>query len=73
MNLIFHEWKVLNPFSFQYDAEIMYWETKTKEQQHQMEILAKDAARVDAALKQVDEQVMTLNSYKENIINFLFQ
>lgn len=36
----------------------MYWETKTKEQQHQMEILAKDAVRVDAALKQVDEQVM---------------
>lgn len=46
----------------------MYWETKTKEQQHQMEILAKDAARVDAALKQVDEQVMILNSYKENIL-----
>lgn len=35
----------------------MYWETKTREQQHQMDVLAKDAARVDAALKQVDEQV----------------
>lgn len=36
----------------------MYWETKTREQQHQMDILAKEAARVDAALKQVDEQVI---------------
>jgi hypothetical protein len=36
----------------------MYWETKTREQQHQMDILAKDAARVDAALKQMDEQVL---------------
>lgn len=35
----------------------MFWETKTKEQQHQMDMLAKDAARVDATLKQVDDQV----------------
>lgn len=41
----------------------MYWETKTKEQQHQMEILAKDAVRVDAALKQVDEQVMCIQIF----------
>lgn len=35
----------------------MYWETKNREQQNQMDILATDAARVDAALKQMDEQV----------------
>lgn len=41
----------------------MYWETKTKEQQHQMEILTKDAVRVDAALKQVDDQVMMVRVF----------
>ncbi|KAL6966034.1 Ras association domain-containing protein 8 [Sarracenia purpurea var. burkii] len=46
-----------------YDAEIMFWETKTREQQHQMDILAKEAARVDTALKQVDEQLTAKRNY----------
>ncbi len=45
----------------------MYWETKTKEQQHQMEMLSLDAARVDSTLKQVDEQVSTS---ERKLLNF---
>ncbi|XP_065209698.1 ras association domain-containing protein 8 isoform X2 [Planococcus citri] len=50
-----------------YDAEIIYWETKTREQQHQMDILAKEVARVDATLKQVDEQLRSAGPVEEEM------
>lgn len=40
-----------------YDAEIMFWEGKTKEQQLQMEFMAKDAANIEATGRRTEEQV----------------
>lgn len=40
-----------------YDAEIMYWEGKTREQQHQMDFMAQEAARIEATGKHTEEQV----------------
>lgn len=47
------------------DAEIIYWETKTREQQLQMDALAKEAASMDVAVKQVEEQLRALGQVEE--------
>lgn len=41
----------------QYDAEINYWEVKTREQQHQMDFMAQEAARIEATGRHTEEQV----------------
>jgi hypothetical protein len=41
----------------QFDAEIVFWEGKTREQQHQMEFLSQEAARVEAAVRLSEGQV----------------
>jgi hypothetical protein len=41
----------------QFDAEIVFWEGKTREQQHQMEFLSQEAARVESAVRLSEEQV----------------
>lgn len=41
-----------------YDAEIMYWEGKTREQQHQMDFMAQEAARIEATGRHTEEQVL---------------
>lgn len=42
---------------FQYDAEIVFWEGKTKEQQHQIEFMTQETARIEAASRQAEDQV----------------
>ena len=49
----------------QYDAEIVFWEGKTREQQHQMEFLAQEAARVEVATRLAEEQLRLLNGVEE--------
>lgn len=46
-----------------YDAEIMFWEGKTREQQHQMDFMAQEATRIEATGRHTEEQVY---------LNFLF-
>jgi hypothetical protein len=41
----------------QFDAEIVFWEGKTLEQQHQVEFLAQEAARIEVAARLGEEQV----------------
>jgi hypothetical protein len=41
----------------QFDAEIVFWEGKTREQQHQMEFLSQEADRVEVAARLSEEQV----------------
>jgi len=51
-----------------YDAEIMYWEGKTREQQHQMDFMAQEAARIEATGRHTEDQVQ-FNLYYNIIIN----
>jgi Ras association domain-containing protein 7/8 len=41
----------------QFDAEILFWDGKTREQQHQMEFLSQEAARIEVATRLGEEQV----------------
>lgn len=41
----------------EYDSEIVYWEAKTREQQHQMDFMAQEAARIEATGRHTEEQV----------------
>jgi Ras association domain-containing protein 7/8 len=45
----------------QFDAEIVFWEGKAREQQHQMEFLLQEATRVEAAARLSEEQVCHLS------------
>ncbi|XP_050429282.1 ras association domain-containing protein 8 [Adelges cooleyi] len=48
-----------------YDAEIMYWEGKTKEQQHQMDFMAQEAARIEATGRHTEEQLRLFGQVEE--------
>ncbi|XP_018899170.1 ras association domain-containing protein 8 isoform X2 [Bemisia tabaci] len=48
-----------------YDAEILYWEGKTREQHHQMEYLAQEVARVEAIGRQTEDQLQALGQIEE--------
>jgi Ras association domain-containing protein 7/8 len=49
---------VVNAFTLlQFDAEIVFWEGKTREQQHQVDFLAQEAARIEVAARLGEEQV----------------
>ncbi|KAJ9591203.1 hypothetical protein L9F63_002274, partial [Diploptera punctata] len=47
------------------DAEIVFWEGKTREQQHQMEFLAQEAARIEVTTRLAEEQLRLLNGVEE--------
>lgn len=59
---------VVNAFNFlQFDAEIVFWEGKTREQQHQMEFLAQEAARIEVAARLGEEQVcLSVSLYRHD-------
>lgn len=40
-----------------YDAEIVFWEGKTREHQHQMEFMSQESARMEAQSRQAEDQV----------------
>lgn len=40
-----------------YDAEIVFWEGKTREQQHQIEFMAQEMARIETQSRLTEEQV----------------
>ncbi|XP_026811849.1 ras association domain-containing protein 8 [Rhopalosiphum maidis] len=48
-----------------YDAEIMYWEGKTREQQHQMDFMTQEAARIEATGRHTEEQLRLLGQVEE--------
>ncbi|VVC37264.1 Hypothetical protein CINCED_3A014068 [Cinara cedri] len=48
-----------------YDAEIMYWEGKTREQQHQMDFMAQEAARIEATGRHTEEQLRLMGQVEE--------
>ncbi|XP_050533539.1 ras association domain-containing protein 8 [Daktulosphaira vitifoliae] len=48
-----------------YDAEIMYWEGKTKEQQHQMDFMSQEAARIETTGRHTEEQLRLLGQVEE--------
>lgn len=48
-----------------FDAEIVFWEGKAREQQHQMEFLSQEAARVEAAVRLSEEQLRLLSGVEE--------
>jgi hypothetical protein len=53
-----HAMPVVSAFNLlQFDAEIVFWEGKAREQQHQLEFLSQEAARVEAAVRLSEEQV----------------
>ena len=41
----------------QFDAEILFWEGKTHEQQHQMEFMSQEASRIEVVARLGEEQV----------------
>lgn len=40
-----------------YDAEIVFWEAKTREQQHQIEFMAQEITRIEAHSRLTEDQV----------------
>lgn len=48
-----------------YDAEIVFWEGKTREQQHQIEFMAQETARIEAASRQAEDQLRLLGPVEE--------
>jgi hypothetical protein len=50
----------------QFDAEIVFWEGKSREQQHQMEFLSQEAARVEAAVRLSEEQVCQYGCHSDH-------
>nr|CAD7393609.1 unnamed protein product [Timema cristinae] len=48
-----------------YDAEIVFWEGKTREQQHQMDFLSQEAARIEVTSRQGEEQLRALGNIEE--------
>ncbi|KAK6631677.1 hypothetical protein RUM43_013741 [Polyplax serrata] len=43
-----------------FDAEIIYWETKTKEQQHQIEYIAEEKSKIENISRQNEDHIRTL-------------
>lgn len=48
-----------------YDAEIMFWEGKTREQQHQMEYIAEESLKIEAAGRHTEQAIKALGSIEE--------
>uniref|UniRef100_A0A1B6MFX6 Ras-associating domain-containing protein n=1 Tax=Graphocephala atropunctata TaxID=36148 RepID=A0A1B6MFX6_9HEMI len=48
-----------------YDAEIVFWEAKTREQQHQIEFMAQEMVRIEAHSRLTDDQIRALGSVEE--------
>lgn len=48
-----------------YDAEIVFWEGKTREQQHQIEYMSQEAARFEAVANSNDQILRALSSVEE--------
>lgn len=41
----------------QFDAEILYWETKNREQMHQMDFISQEVNRMETTGRLIEEQV----------------
>ncbi|KAL1460140.1 hypothetical protein WDU94_012078 [Cyamophila willieti] len=48
-----------------YDAEIMFWEGKTREQQHQMEYIAEESLKIEAVGRHTEQAIKSLGSVEE--------
>uniref|UniRef100_A0A8D8VG52 Ras association domain-containing protein 8 n=1 Tax=Cacopsylla melanoneura TaxID=428564 RepID=A0A8D8VG52_9HEMI len=48
-----------------YDAEIMFWEGKTREQQHQMEYIAEESLKIEAVGRHTEQAIKNLGSVEE--------
>lgn len=48
-----------------FDAEILFWDGKTREQQHQMEFLSQEAARIEVATRLGEEQLRSVSGVEE--------
>lgn len=46
---------------FKFDAEILYWETKNREQMHQMDYISQEVNRIESAGRFIEEQVGVLD------------
>lgn len=51
--------------SGQFDAEIMFWEGKAKEQQRNMEFITKEISRLEVISSQNESQVLSLAHLEE--------
>lgn len=54
-----------------YDAEIVFWEAKTREQQHQIEFMSQEMARIEAHTRLTEDQVI-FNKREPMLINCAF-
>lgn len=52
-------------FCLQYDAEIMFWEGKSKEQQKHMDLINKEIARLEVVSAQHESQTLSLAHLEE--------
>ena len=50
---------------FQYDAEILFWEGKAREQQRHLDFITKEIARLELLSAQQDSQVLSLLHLEE--------
>ncbi|XP_054271762.1 ras association domain-containing protein 8 [Macrosteles quadrilineatus] len=48
-----------------YDAEIVFWEAKTREQQHQIEFMAQEITRIEAHSRLTEDQIRALGPVEE--------
>jgi len=48
-----------------FDAEILFWEGKTHEQQHQVEFLSQEASRIEVVARLGEEQLRSLSGVEE--------
>lgn len=56
----------------QFDAEILYWETKNREQMHQMDFISQEVNRMEATGRLIEEQVCILyNTSCYKILKFI--
>lgn len=53
---------------FQYDAEIGFWESKGREQQHQVEMIQQQISSSDTQLRVSTEQVSYIIFFKQKIV-----
>ena len=52
-------------FNFQFDAEIIYWEAKTKEQQHQIDYITQEKIKIENMSRQNEDHLRTLAHAEE--------
>lgn len=50
---------------FQYDAEIVYWETKNREQMHQIDFISQEVTRLETTNRMVEQQLKDLANVEE--------